>query len=83
MVLALNVIVKLEEKSPKPEIFKFCPLIKHIAEEYESEQVLFVGVKSVGMETVRYDNDWFVALDKGNGDSIVSLTVDWPNRIIC
>lgn len=52
-MLALNVIVKLEEKSPKPEIFKFCPLIKHTAEEYEREQELFVRVKSVGIETVK------------------------------
>ena len=46
-------MVKLEEKSPKPEIFKFCPLIKHRAEEYDSEQVLLIGVKSVGTNTVK------------------------------
>ncbi len=50
---------------------------------YDNVHVLTIGVKSVGIDIVKYINDWFVARDKVNGDVNVNFMVDWPSNIIC
>lgn len=43
---------------------------------YDNVHVLAIGVKSVGIEIVRYIKDWFVARDRANGDVKVNFIVD-------